>query len=199
MKVFLATGNKNKVKEMKQILADTEIEISSQADIGTFPEVVEDATTFTGNALKKAREFGQHTKLPAIADDSGLVVEALDGQPGVYSARFAGEDATDEENNQKLLDSLKGVPMEKRTAYFSCAMAFVTPEGEEKVVQGKCEGRIALEPKGEGGFGYDPLFIVDDYEQTFAQMGSEVKNQISHRANALEKIKNFLVDWKVSK
>ncbi|WP_408954946.1 XTP/dITP diphosphatase [Natroniella sp. ANB-PHB2] len=195
MKLFLATGNKNKVKEMKEILADTEIEILSQVDIGDLPEVIEDANTFTGNALKKARELGQYTKLPVIADDSGLVVEALDGQPGVYSARFAGEDATAEENNQKLLDSLKEVSSEKRTAYFICAMAFVTSEGEEKVVQGKCEGRIAMEPKGEMGFGYDPLFIVDGYDQTFAQLGADVKNRISHRAYALKKMKKLLVDW----
>ncbi|MCK8815840.1 XTP/dITP diphosphatase [Natroniella sulfidigena] len=199
MKLFLATGNENKVKEMKEILSDTEIEILSQADIGELPEVVEDATTFTGNALKKARELGQQTQLPTIADDSGLVVKALDGQPGVYSARFAGEDATDEANNQKLLESLAEVPLEERTAYFACAMAFVSPTGEEKVVQGRCEGKIALEPKGEAGFGYDPLFIVDGYERTFAQLGAETKNQVSHRAKALEKMKDFLVDWQVNR
>ena len=193
MKLFLATGNQHKVKEMKEILADIDIEILSQADYSDLPEVIEDTDTFRGNALKKARELGDYVGLPAIADDSGLVVEALNGRPGVYSARFAGEEATDEENNNKLLDLLAEVPPEQRQAHFTCAMAFVTPAGEEEIVIGKCQGQIAAQPKGEAGFGYDPLFIPEGYEASFAQLGSEIKNKISHRGRALEKMEQVLV------
>ncbi len=192
MKLFLATGNQHKVKEMKKLLSDTDVELLSQADYNQLPEVIEDRETFCGNALKKAQEIGTYVNLPAIADDSGLVVEALNGKPGVYSARFAGPQATDEDNNQKLLKLLAEVPTGERQARFTCAMAFVSPEGEEEIVVGNCPGEIARQPQGKTGFGYDPLFVPEGYSQSFAQLGAEVKNKISHRAKALQKMKRVL-------
>ncbi|GAB6138881.1 XTP/dITP diphosphatase [Halanaerobaculum tunisiense] len=194
MRLFLATGNDHKIKEVIEMLADTDIEVVSKYDFSQVPEVVEDATTFRGNALKKARELCNYTGLSTIADDSGLVVEALDGQPGVYSARFAGSEASDQANNQKLLRLLKDTPQSQRDAYFTCAIALVTSEEREEVVTGKCEGRIASGPQGRAGFGYDPLFIPAGYQKSFAQLGSQVKNQISHRAKALDKMKQILVE-----
>ncbi len=192
MKLFFATGNQHKVKEMREILADTEIKLITAQDIEEdLIEVVEDRDTFKGNALKKAREIFKQLEVATIADDSGLVVDVLDGAPGVYSARFAGEDASDEENNQKLLKELGGVEPKDRTARFICAMAFVGPK-MEKVVIGSCEGRIINHLKGENGFGYDPLFIPDGYDKSFAQLDSTVKNMISHRAQALKKMRLFL-------
>ena len=193
MKLFLATGNQHKIEEMKKILADTDIEILSKNDIETMPEVIEDQDTFIGNSLKKAREIAEYIGMATIADDSGLVVQALNGQPGVYSARFAGENATDQENNQKLLELLKDIPLAEREAYFICAMAFVSTEGEEYTVTGKCPGHITFKAQGEEGFGYDPLFIPKVYKKSFAQLGSEVKNKISHRAKALDKMKDYLI------
>ncbi|OCL25352.1 non-canonical purine NTP pyrophosphatase, RdgB/HAM1 family [Orenia metallireducens] len=193
MKLFLATGNQHKIEEMEKILADTDIEILSKNDIDAMPEVIEDQDTFIGNSLKKARKIAEYTGMSTIADDSGLVVEALGGQPGVYSARFAGEHATDQENNQKLLELLKDTPLEERKAYFICAMSFVSVEGEEYTVTGKCHGHITFNALGEEGFGYDPLFIPKGYKKSFAQLGSEVKNKISHRAKALEKMKEYLM------
>ncbi|PRX28915.1 XTP/dITP diphosphohydrolase [Orenia metallireducens] len=193
MKLFLATGNQHKIEEMKKILADTDIEILSKNDIETMPEVIEDQDTFIGNSLKKAREIAEYIGMATIADDSGLVVQALNGQPGVYSARFAGENATDQENNQKLLELLKDIPLAEREAYFICAMAFVSTEGKEYTVTGKCHGHITFKAQGEEGFGYDPLFIPKGYKKSFAQLGSEVKNKISHRAKALDKMKDYLI------
>ncbi|TDX48809.1 XTP/dITP diphosphatase [Orenia marismortui] len=196
MKLFLATGNQHKIDEMKKILANTKIEIISKNDIDSLPEVIEDQDTFIGNALKKAREISNYTGFPTISDDSGLVVEALDGSPGVYSARFAGVDASDKDNNKKLLKLLKNTPKEERGAYFSCAMAFVSPEGEEYTVTGRCDGVIDIEEKGSGGFGYDPLFVPTGYQQSFAELGDEIKNRISHRAKALKKMKDYLLNNK---
>lgn len=193
MKLFIATSNLNKVEEMKKILSDFDIEILSKEDVGALPEVEEDRGTFAGNALKKAKTIQQEVELPTIADDSGLSVEALDGKPGVYSARFAGTDATDQENNRKLLGLLSGIEDNRRRAHFICVMAFIDEDGNEEIVEGKCHGEIGFEPRGENGFGYDPLFIPDGYQQTFAQLNSEVKNDISHRAKALKKLRKVLV------
>jgi len=193
MKLFLATGNEHKVEEMKKIISDLDVELVSKTEYEDMPEVVEDADTFTGNALKKARELCEYTALPTIADDSGLVVDVLDGQPGVYSARFAGVGATDQDNNEKLLQMLEGISVGKRKAYFISAMALVRPSGQEDIVTGRCYGKIGFEEIGEAGFGYDPLFIAEGYEQTFAQLGSEIKNKISHRAKSLAKMKKILV------
>ena len=192
MELFFATGNQHKVKEMREILADTEIKLITAQDIEQdLIEVVEDQDSFKGNALKKAKEVFKQLDVATIADDSGLVVDALDGAPGVYSARFAGEDASDKENNQKLLKELEGVELKERRARFICAMAFVGPD-IEKVVTGSCEGRIINQLRGENGFGYDPLFIPDGYDKSFAQLGSVVKNEISHRSRALKKMRIFL-------
>ncbi|AGB41930.1 non-canonical purine NTP pyrophosphatase, rdgB/HAM1 family [Halobacteroides halobius DSM 5150] len=196
MKLFLATGNEHKIKEMKQMLSNTKIKVLCKDDFAKLPEVIEDKETFKGNALKKARKLCDYLQLPTIADDSGLVVDVLDGQPGVYSARFAGQDASDKENNDKLLKLLEGVKEEKRLAHFTCAMAFVTPEGREEIVIGKSAGKIALAPHGKAGFGYDPLFIPQGYDKSFAQLGSKIKNKISHRANALVKMKQILLEYR---
>ena len=193
MKLFIATSNMNKVKEMREMLSDLDVEILSKEDVGELPEVEEDRGTFAGNALKKAKVMQQEVNLPTIADDSGLSVEALNGNPGVYSARFAGEDATDQENNRKLLGLLSGLEDNRRRAHFVCVMAFIDEDGNEEIVEGKCHGEIGFEPRGSNGFGYDPLFIPDGYKKTFAQLESEVKNKISHRARALEKMKKVLL------
>ncbi|MBM7556143.1 XTP/dITP diphosphatase [Halanaerobacter jeridensis] len=194
MKLFIATSNLNKVREMKEMLGDLDVEILSKEDVGELPEVEEDRGSFAGNALKKAKVIQQQVGLPTIADDSGLAVDALDGRPGVYSARFAGKNATDKENNRKLLGLLSGVEDNRRRAHFVCMMAFVDEAGSEEIVEGQCHGEIGFEPRGDNGFGYDPLFIPDGYRKTFAQLDSKVKNKISHRAQALEKMKKLLLD-----
>lgn len=190
-KLVIATGNQNKVREIRAILAPFGIEVVSATDCGGMPDVVEDGDTFVANAAKKAiagaRAFGQYV----LADDSGLAVDALDGAPGVYSARYAGEGGNDGRNVAKLLDNLTGV--DNRAARFVCAMVIASPDG--KVVCesiGKVEGRIATEVHGTGGFGYDPVFFPDGYDATFGELPSEVKNRISHRANALQVIVAWL-------
>ncbi|MBM7624846.1 XTP/dITP diphosphatase [Sporohalobacter salinus] len=195
-RIFLATGNKGKVKEIKDLLVGLDVEIMTTFDLGEAPEVVEDGVTLEENAIKKARELADYTELLTIADDTGLLVDALDGRPGVYSARYAGKDATYADNNRKLLSELSDIPLGKRTARFKTVMALVKPTGEIKTVEGICEGKIGFEAKGEQGFGYDPLFIPQGYSSTFAEMESELKNQISHRAKALNKLKEVLQsDW----
>lgn len=184
MKVVLATNNQGKVMELRQLLKALPIEIMSLKDFPQMPEVEEDGETFQANALKKAKEVCEYNGLVAMADDSGLEVDYLDGAPGVYSARFAGEPKNDDANNQKLLDLLAGVADDQRTARFRCAIAIYTPEGEQFVTEGTCEGRIGHQLQGGGGFGYDPLFYLPEYNQTFAEISLELKNQISHRGRA---------------
>ncbi|MDA8235448.1 MAG: XTP/dITP diphosphatase [Clostridia bacterium] len=186
MRLVLATNNKGKVKELKEMLAELPIEISSLEDYPELGEIEENGTTFEENALIKARAVAQHTGLPAMADDSGLEVDFLNGAPGVYSARFAGEPKSDEANNAKLLRELAGVPEENRSARFRCVIALVHPDGREYTAHGTCEGRITFEPSGSGGFGYDPLFYVAEFDKTFAQLDSTSKNTISHRGRALK-------------
>lgn len=185
MEIVLATRNRDKVKEMKVLLQDLPVEIYTLSDFPNFPPVEEDGKTLEENALKKARLAAQFTGKLALADDSGLEVEALNGAPGVYSSRFAGEEATYLQNNLKLLKLLKGVPAPRRGARFRCVVALAKPSGEAKTVEGIVEGRIATELRGGTGFGYDPLFILPAYEKTFAELGLRVKNRISHRARAL--------------
>lgn len=188
-KLILATRNLHKVEELQELLGDEEIQILSLKDFSNLPEVVEDGQTFQENALKKARIIAKTTGLPALADDSGLEVDLLDGAPGVYSARFAGLGATDADNNQKLLQLLEGIPdLNSRTARFRSVIALVLPDGSEKVVEGKCEGLILTELRGHGGFGYDPLFYLPEYAQTFAELPMKVKNKISHRGRAFRLI-----------
>ncbi len=191
MKFILATKNQKKLKELRRILEPIGCEVISEKDLDfSLEEVVEDADTFEGNALLKARSAMKLTGLPAIADDSGLCVDYLDGAPGVYSARYAGEEHDDEKNNQKLLRALEGLPKEKRTAYFVSAVAVVFPSGEEFTVRGECHGYIANEKQGENGFGYDPLFISE--KGCFGSLSDEDKDSISHRGRALRKMAEVL-------
>ena len=158
--------------------------------------MIEDGSTFEENALKKATAICKYTKLLTIADDSGLEIDALNGQPGVKSARFAGENASDDDRNRKVLGLLEGVPEGKRNARFKCAIALSTPQGDNEIVLGICEGRIAFEVKGCAGFGYDPIFLVPKYNKTFAELGPKIKNRISHRAIALQKARKLLAQQK---
>ena len=185
--LIVATGNAGKCREIQQMLGET-IQVKSLSDIPDAPDVVEDGDTFEANALKKARIIARHTSLPALADDSGLEVDALSGAPGVFSARFAGEDATDADNIAKLLGLLQNVPHADRTARFRCVMALVNPEGREQTAQGAWEGEIGHTPQGDNGFGYDPLFIVPTHSCTAAQLPPEIKNALSHRGQALKAI-----------
>jgi len=192
-KLLIASTNKGKIKEVRAQLKNFDFEIIG---LDNFPELMnieEDGETFAENALKKARVSAQKTNLITLADDSGLEVDYLDGRPGIYSARFSGENATDEENNKKLLKELEGVEKEERTARFRCVMAIYDPRNDfYKTADGSCEGRILKSPRGENGFGYDPLFYVEKKGKTMAELSSEIKNKISHRANALEKMKKII-------
>ncbi len=190
MKIVLATRNRGKIREIRSILSSRlpmPVEISSLLDYPHIPHIKEDGKTLEENAIKKATTVASHTGLIALADDSGLEVDALNGLPGIHSARFAGEEGNDKENIRKLLNLLEGLPMEKRKARFRCVIAIAHPSGEVHTVDGICEGIIAAEERGKRGFGYDPVFIIPSYGKTFAELGEEVKNKISHRAIALEK------------
>ncbi len=194
-RILLATHNKHKAEELRALLRDTEMEVLT---LDAFPHVgniAEDRDTIEGNALKKAREVYRLTSLPSLADDTGLEVDALGGKPGVYSSRFAGPQATYADNVAKLLKELRGVPASQRTARFRCVLAFVAPSNVERIVEGVCSGMITEEPRGTGGFGYDPVFLPHGYHLTFAEMSMEVKNTISHRARALREMKSVLVAY----
>ena len=186
MKFVIATHNQHKLQELQRILAPLGIEAIT-ADLS---EVEETGTTFAENAFLKAQSACRETGLPAVADDSGLEVEALDGRPGVYSARYAGENATDAQRMEKLLGELEGVPAEKRGARFVSAVCSVFPDGERIQAEGECPGAIAFAPAGEDGFGYDPVFLCG--EKTFAQMTAAEKDAVSHRGKALEKFSQAL-------
>ena len=188
--IVLATGNKGKLREFKGLLGGVFGNIVSLNDFESPPEVVEDGETFRENALKKARAIASYSGIPALADDSGLEVEALGGRPGVYSARYAGEGATDRDNINKLLAELRGTG--NRKARFVCFLALVTPEGKEITAEGSCEGVILTEPRGEGGFGYDPVFFLPEYNKTMAEIAPELKNEISHRARACRSLAKLL-------
>lgn len=192
MKIVIATRNKGKVREIEKILEGLPVEILTLEDFPSLNLPQEDALTFKDNALIKARYAAGKTGLPALADDSGLSVDCLGGRPGVLSARYAGAEATDEENYTKLLGELKGVPRERRSARFVCALAFVDPGGEEAVFEGVFEGVIAEAPSGKGGFGYDPVFFVPGKNRTVAELDGAEKNSISHRARALNEFKKWL-------
>jgi XTP/dITP diphosphohydrolase len=190
--IVLATHNLHKRKELEEILADLDVQVLTLDEAGIHVVIEEDGQTFAENALKKAMTAAAYTNGVVLADDSGLAVDALNGAPGVYSARFAGENASDQANNLKLLEMLKDIPMALRTGRFVCSLAVCTPQGRTAAVEGYCEGRIGFGPRGEGGFGYDPLFIPDGYDQSFAELGAEIKNQISHRSKALQQVKKTL-------
>ena len=187
MQLLIASRNKHKIKEIAAILDDLKLDIVSSADLPNLPEIVEDAPTIRDNAIKKATQTALMAKRLTMADDTGLEVDALKGEPGVHSARFAGEKATYHENNKKLLERLQGVPLEKRTASFRAVIALADETGLIEVVEGICNGMIIEDERGGNGFGYDPLFIADGQVKTFAEMPEESKNRISHRAKALQK------------
>jgi XTP/dITP diphosphohydrolase len=191
-KVVLATKNKGKIREFSRMFAGFEAEILTIADLPDLPDVVEDGDTFEANARKKAETISQVTGLPALADDSGLEVDALDGKPGVYSARFAGPNATDQENNEKLVSLLQNVPEEKRSCRFVSVLALAVPGEETLLVRGTCEGRIVLRSRGENGFGYDPHFFLPEKGRTMAELAPEEKNSISHRGEAVRKLEAIL-------
>jgi len=225
--LVVATRNEKKLMEIRALLADLDFSVMSIGDFACIPEIREDGNTFEENAKKKAAQIAQITKRLTLADDSGLEIDYLRGEPGVRSARFAGENATDEDRNRKVLHLLKGVPLPERRARFRCAIAIASPDAGivdsqqsvvnsqqstvnsqqsivnrglqtrdyglmTEVVTGTCEGEIAFEPRGNEGFGYDPIFIVPAYGKTFAELGVEKKNQISHRAMALRRAKELL-------
>ncbi|MCI3196287.1 XTP/dITP diphosphatase [Bacillus sp. HU-1818] len=189
---IIATHNPGKVKEFKDILAPKGYDVKSLADIGFLEEIEETGHTFEENAVLKAEAVAKAVNKMVIADDSGLSVDNLGGSPGVYSARYAGEQKDDTANINKVLQKLKGIEKEQRTARFRCALAVSIPGEETKTVEGHVEGYIAEEPKGENGFGYDPIFIVKDKDKTMAELTSDEKNKISHRANALKKLSQLL-------
>jgi XTP/dITP diphosphohydrolase len=182
--LVLATNNENKVNEFKRITADFDIEIKSLTDFGPLPPVVEDGATFEENAYKKAHHIARVLGLPAIADDSGLVVAALAGAPGVYSARYAGDGASDDDNIDKLLGEMESVI--DRSAYFQCVLSIAVPSGPALTYEGRCTGTITKERRGAGGFGYDPVFLCDTHQKTFAELSMDEKNRVSHRGLALQ-------------
>lgn len=196
MKIFLATQNAGKAAEFQELLSELDIQVMSCADLPEWAEVEETGTTFQENALLKAQTAAERTGLISLADDSGLEVDALDGAPGVHSARFAGEPKDDEKNIDKLLDRLKGVPDEKRTARFRCVLAVVTQEGEKFFTEGSVEGKILTVRRGSGGFGYDSVFYVPDFGRTMAELGMAQKNKLSHRAQAFNKVIPILRELK---
>ncbi len=194
MVIAAATKNNNKIREIAAITGAFGIDIISRAEAGVPDdvEIEEDGETFEENSEKKAREIMLICGMPAIADDSGLMVDALDGAPGVMSARFAGTHGDDAANNRRLTELLAGVPYEKRTAKFVSVITLVFTDGRSISARGECKGHMILEPRGDSGFGYDPLFVPEGYDETFAELGDEIKNKISHRSAALRKLKDLL-------
>ena len=184
--IVLATGNEGKVRELREVLKDFPIDLRGLKDFGPIPEAVEDGETFDENAYKKALHTARILGLPAIADDSGLVVEALKGAPGVYSARYAGEKANDADNIKKLLAEMK--TRDDRKAAFQCVISLAVPSGPALTYEGRCEGEITREPKGEGGFGYDPVFFSPELGKTFAESIMAEKNSVSHRGRAMAEL-----------
>lgn len=191
-KIIFATGNEHKMTEIREILAGMRAEILSMKEAGIWADVEENGTTFEENAEIKAKAVAKETDAIVLADDSGLEIDYLNKEPGVYSARYMGEDTSYDIKNQALLDRLKGVPKEKRTARFVCAIAAVFPDGETIVKRGTIEGYIGEKPAGENGFGYDPIFYVDEYHCSTAELSMEQKNAMSHRGNALRAIRGEL-------
>ncbi len=195
MKVLIATKNRGKAAEFGRMFQELGHEAVSLLEVAELPSVVEDGATFQENAVKKAVEYSRATGMVALADDSGLEVDYLHGQPGVHSARYAGPDATDEENNRRLLEALKGVPWEERGARFRCVLALASPDGRVVTAEGVCEGVITQEPQGEGGFGYDPIFFVPSLGRTMAQLSPQEKNSISHRGMALKRLRPLIPEF----
>lgn len=190
--LLVASGNRGKLAEIGEFLRGCVEKIYSASDFPGLPEVVEDGDTFEANARKKALSAAIATGMPALADDSGLVVDALGGRPGVHSARFAGEGCGDAANNEKLLKCLEGIDASGRTAAFHCVVALCFPDGACRTFSGELGGAILSAPRGKGGFGYDPLFLVPEYGKTLAELDMATKNRISHRGKALEKLRTYI-------
>lgn len=186
--LLIATKNPGKVKEFEQLFAQKGFKVRSLLDYPEIEDVEETGTTFAENAAIKAESISNIFNVPVIADDSGLIVDQLNGRPGVYSARYAGEEKNDQANLEKVLDELDGVPVDRRTARFHCALALAIPNQTTIIVEGSCEGVITEEPTGENGFGYDPIFYVPEKKRTMAELSKEEKNKVSHRAVALKKM-----------
>lgn len=201
MQLILATNNQNKLREIREMLSDTALTVCGQYEAGVDFAVEENGVTFIENAEIKAqaifdRQSANNAKCYVLADDSGLCVDALDGAPGVYSHRFAGEDATDAQRCEKLLSLMKNVPKDHRGAHFACAMCLITPDGTKYVVEGKVEGEIGYAPHGENGFGYDPVFEING--RSFAEFTADEKNAVSHRRRALEQVVTLLMQQNLS-
>ena len=194
MELVIATRNQGKLKEICRLLENTAIEVRGLESFPDLPEVEEDGATFAENAIKKAETIARLTGRLTLADDSGLEVAALNGAPGVYSARYAGAEAGDGDNNAKLLAELAGIAAEQRQGAFCCAMALAAPGQETQLFFGRVEGRILTKARGTGGFGYDPLFLVREFAQTMAELPLETKNRISHRGQALRQALTVLLD-----
>lgn len=192
MELVVATGNAGKLKEIRRLLQSCEVKVLGLDQFPDAPDVVEDGETFSANAAKKAETIARLTGLPCLADDSGLTVSALGGRPGVHSARFSGENANDQSNNLKLLEEMASIPEGQRQAAFFCVMALSLPDQPTRFFEGRVEGTILHEPQGDGGFGYDPLFWLPDFNCTMAEMPLDEKNRISHRGQALRQVVEFL-------
>jgi XTP/dITP diphosphohydrolase len=192
MKIVFASSNEGKVREIREMLEGMGIELISLSNYAGVPEIVEDGKSFQENALKKAKIISEFTGETVLADDSGLQVEVLAGEPGIYSSRYAGEKATDEENNTKLLTKLKNIPQEKRTAFFRCVLVLYRRDGSYDYFEGKWNGQIIDERRGNNGFGYDPIFLVPELKMTAAELPAEIKNKVSHRGQAFAQFKKKL-------
>ena len=192
MKIIFATGNENKLREIRQITENMGIEIVSMKDAGYYTEVEETGTTFEENAYLKANAIAKKCNLPTLADDSGLEIDYLNKEPGIYSSRFMGEDTPYSVKNAELLRRMEGVPDEKRTARFVCAICLVRPDGSSETVKATMEGRVAYKIAGENGFGYDPIFFLPERGCTSAELSPEEKNEISHRGKALRMMRDIL-------
>ncbi|MGD0280104.1 MAG: XTP/dITP diphosphatase [Smithella sp.] len=194
MRIVFASGNEGKVKEIREMLEEMRIQLVSLKDYADVPEIVEDGKSFLENALKKAKIISAFTGDTVLADDSGLQVDVLGGEPGIYSARYAGEKATDDDNINLLLSKLKNIPQEKRTASFCCALVLYNTDGSYDSFESKWKGQIIDERRGDNGFGYDPVFFVPELKKTAAELPSEIKNKVSHRGQAFAQFKRKLVE-----
>jgi XTP/dITP diphosphohydrolase len=195
IKLLVATTNPGKFAEVKDFLRQLPLEVLSLSDLATWPKIIEDGATFEENALKKARTLAEYSGYLTLADDSGLEVDALNGAPGIYSARYCGEEGNDKKNNEKLMHELREIPEEKRTGRFVCALALCAPKShgmKEWTVRDSCEGRIAFALKGENGFGYDPIFFYPPLGKTFGEIDRAIKATVSHRGKALKRLAEML-------
>lgn len=195
MELVVATKNKKKLEEIKEILKGLHLEITSLANYKKTPRIIENGSSFEENAVKKAVMSARFTKKLTMGEDSGLCVDALGGAPGIYSSRFSGKEKNDEKNNLKVLNLLKGLALSKRKAHYVCAVALADKDGLVGVVGARCSGVIGFTPKGNFGFGYDPLFIIPKYKKTFAQLGARIKHKMSHRYRALVKARKIISDY----